>query len=104
MFKSCKYIGLFILFVFVFGFDCPFFKFFGISCPACGVTRAWSCFLSGDLVAAINYNPMFLPLTVLFVRIIFADINKQSLNRFELVIYCFIAVFAFLFNIFRVVL
>ena len=33
--------------------------FFGISCPGCGLTRAWLAFLRGDVATAIAYHPLF---------------------------------------------
>lgn len=35
---------------------CPMVILFGISCPGCGLTRAGSCLLTGDLVGAWNSN------------------------------------------------
>lgn len=38
--------------------DCPSWTF-GIACPACGMSRAVSALLDGQLMAAFSFNPMF---------------------------------------------
>lgn len=38
---------------------CPVYNLFGIPCLSCGMTRAWSSALRGDLAEAIAYHPMF---------------------------------------------
>ena len=42
------------------GITCPIKYITGISCPGCGMTRAWlSLLLRGDLKAAFHYHPLF---------------------------------------------
>ena len=42
------------------GITCPIKFITGISCPGCGMTRAWlSLLLRGDLKAAFYYHPLF---------------------------------------------
>ena len=42
------------------GITCPIKFITGISCPGCGMTRAWlSLLLRGDLEAAFHYHPLF---------------------------------------------
>ncbi len=43
-------------------FGCPFYRILGISCPGCGVTRAWLCFLHGDWSQAVSFHLFFLPM------------------------------------------
>ena len=40
------------LFLFLIDVGCPFRFFFGISCPGCGMTRAWLAFFTGDVARA----------------------------------------------------
>lgn len=44
--------------------------FFGIPCPACGLTRAGLCILSGDAAGATRFQPLALPLLALFVAVV----------------------------------
>ena len=48
-----------------FGIPCTFYQLTGLSCPGCGLTRAITALLSGDVASALSYNPM-LPLYALY--------------------------------------
>ena len=61
-------------------FGCPSARLFHISCPCCGVTRAWLSFLSGDFTAAVRYHALF-PLVPLFL-LLFIHRNTPVLKRF----------------------
>jgi hypothetical protein len=39
--------------------SCPIKLLTGISCPGCGMTRAWLHLLHGDLSGAFSYHPLF---------------------------------------------
>ncbi len=48
------------------GITCPIRQLTGISCPGCGMSRAWLSVLHGDLAAALLYHPLFwFPLALL---------------------------------------
>ena len=46
------------------GVGCPIYNFLGVRCPTCGVTRALTGLLSGDLGQYFNMNPFAIPLVV----------------------------------------
>ena len=49
---------------------CPLYKFTGIACPGCGLTRAFHALLHGDFTTALGFNalvPFFLLLFVYFL-------------------------------------
>ena len=47
---------------------CPLRTVFGLSCPGCGMSRAWWELLSGDLPGALRYHPLFwLPVPALLL-------------------------------------
>lgn len=92
---------LFILFL-TFSFGCPIFNFFGVTCPACGVTHAWMFLFYGNLYDAFKSNPFFLILTVAFIRIIYCEIKRLKLNKFEYILYLITVILAFIFNLFRI--
>lgn len=50
---------LFYIFSKLFGSICPTYRFFGICCPFCGMTRAHLSALNGDFSTAMYYNPVF---------------------------------------------
>ena len=41
------------------GITCPIRYLTGISCPGCGMTRAWLAVLRLDFAAALHYHPLF---------------------------------------------
>jgi len=62
-------------------FNCLFKSLFKISCPGCGLTRAFRAIFNLDFYTAFNYNILAIPLFVIgivvFISIIF-DIIKNS--------------------------
>lgn len=45
---------------FAFNIGCPIRRFFGVPCPSCGISRAYTLLFQGDLRAAFYYFPLFL--------------------------------------------
>jgi hypothetical protein len=43
---------------------CQFRKWFGVSCPHCGMTTSFANVVRGDLKAALYANPMGIPLSI----------------------------------------
>ncbi len=54
-----------------FDVGCLFRALFGISCPGCGMTRAYLSLFSGDLALAFSYHPMFWSVPILLVYYLF---------------------------------
>ena len=50
---------MFYIFSKLFGSICPTYRFFGICCPLCGMTRAHLAALKLDFSQALYYNPVF---------------------------------------------
>lgn len=50
---------MFYFFSKLFGSICPTYRFFGICCPFCGMTRAHLAVLKLDFSQALYYNPVF---------------------------------------------
>jgi hypothetical protein len=56
---------------------CPLKRLIDLPCPTCGSTRSALSILSGDIVGAVAYNPLFfvvgmLLLAAVLVRLVFA--------------------------------
>lgn len=76
-------IGIFYLILFALGITCPIKAITGISCPGCGMTRAWLSLLSGDLNRAISFHPLFFyPLTLLILFFYRKSLSKKTLYFF----------------------
>ena len=75
---------------------CFFKRFFGISCPGCGMTRAVLSAIKFDFASAFSYHPMFWSLPIMYIYFLFGGkvFNKKYLDYSVLI---FIA-FGFLVN------
>lgn len=45
---------------------CPFFELTGLACPGCGMTRGLHALLHGDLLTALDFNLLLLPVLFFF--------------------------------------
>lgn len=66
----------------IFNNNCPengIFK--DCSCPACGLTRAFSEFFKGNLNRAIEYNVLFIPILLILVFLIISNSYKIIKNK-----------------------
>lgn len=52
---------------------CPIRFFCGISCPGCGMTRAWVHVINFDYSGAFHYHPLFWTMPVFAVVFLFDD-------------------------------
>ena len=102
MLQILKVVGLLLCLILVFNFGCPVLGLLNTTCPACGITHAWIYFLNGEIVRALRSNPLFMPLTVMFFRILFCDICNIKIKKTEAFIYVILSSAAFVFNIFRI--
>lgn len=55
---------------------CPTTGIFRNCCPSCGLTRALSRLLHGDINGAINYNPLVFVLLAVILGLIFVNLKK----------------------------
>ncbi len=67
---------------------CPFRKLTGFTCPGCGSTRALHRLIHGDIIAAFQFNPLFilaLPLMLyVLARYTQAAIRGKPINPNQL--------------------
>ncbi|MCI9352747.1 MAG: DUF2752 domain-containing protein [Lawsonibacter sp.] len=57
---------------------CPVYRCFGVTCPGCGLTRAWLCFLRGDWPGAIRWHLLFLPAPLFILLFAHRDMFPKS--------------------------
>lgn len=57
---------------------CLYRRFLNFPCPGCGMTRAWSSFLTGHIKEAFYYHPLFLVVPIVFFCFIFDDKIKNK--------------------------
>lgn len=68
-----SFIELFLLFGFAILFNileiriCPFYYFFKIPCPGCGLTRSFIELLKGNLIESLRYNILGILLSISFI-------------------------------------
>lgn len=48
---------------------CYFKKYLNVECPGCGMQRAFSYLMDGDLVASFKAHPALIPLILTFVML-----------------------------------
>lgn len=58
---------------------CPFFNIFKIPCPGCGLTRATSLLIKGQVIESLKYNPIaFILVAIFIIYFILIIIKKNS--------------------------
>jgi hypothetical protein len=53
---------------------CIWDRFFGIYCPGCGGTRAVEALLNGDIIASLQYHPIVLYSSFIYIFYMFGNI------------------------------
>jgi len=79
------------------GIPCPIKLLTGLSCPGCGLTRAWLCALQGDLAGALAYHPLFwvvAPVAIVMVLCCTNRLDASDRHVKAFVIVCIAALLA----------
>lgn len=82
---------------------CIFEWLTGISCPGCGLTRAWLCVLKLDFTGAFYYHPLWLivPIVVMLYLIYDGSIFKnKKLNHAVLYVFAAVVVGVYVYRMF----
>ena len=58
-------VAVIVAVMYILGVQCFFKWLFKISCPGCGMTRAWVSLFKLDFAAAFRYHPMFWSVPIL---------------------------------------
>lgn len=71
----------FYIVLFALGITCPIKFVTGVSCPGCGMTRAWLCLLAGKPALALHYHPLvWLPPVALAVYLFRARLPRWAVK------------------------
>ena len=65
----------FYLMVYILGNNtrCFYRNTIGIPCPGCGLSRAFTALLKGDILGALNYHPLFIVPIIIFLVMVFKN-------------------------------
>ncbi len=75
------------------GVGCPIRFFTGISCPGCGMTRAYFSLLRLDFIAAFRYHPLFPLPPVLLLFYILKELRRFPEKAFRAAVWVFCGAF-----------
>ena len=95
---------LYIAFMTITGIGCPIRWFTGISCPGCGMSRAFISLLRLDFAAAFRYHPMIYPLLIFFPYYFLGSEKtprRRKLKKFFLAVVIIMFFFVWIFRIFH---
>lgn len=69
------------IYVFNLNYECPFKQNFHLACPGCGLTRAFYALLEFDILLAIKYNILAIPLLIFLLISIVVIILEIVFNK-----------------------
>ena len=77
------YLGLTLIFLICVKFHVPCLikKYFHISCPGCGITRAFLCIFQFKFIESFSYNILAFPLFCFLSIALLLDINDLLFNK-----------------------
>lgn len=70
---------LYLIFILLY-YKCPFNYLFGLSCPGCGLTRAYYALFRFDLSEAFHFHPLFFLYPLVLVFFIVSKILKWNIK------------------------
>jgi len=79
---------------------CPLKRFLGFSCPGCGITRAYLCFITGQFQKAFYYHPLFPLLPVVFLIYAFRNYIPKKILNISLTVILIVYIGTYLYRIF----
>lgn len=82
-------LGLFVAGMYLLHIPCPIKLVTGISCPGCGMTRAYVSLLRWDLEAAFSYHPLWPLLPILLA--VLPILRRKNMLAFRCVVWGFVA-------------
>ncbi len=83
----------------LFTVGCPIKHFLGISCPGCGMTRALTSVLRGDLSTAFYWHPLWPIAPILVLYFLFEDIIPRRTSRTALAVFAVLFIGVYLYRV-----
>ena len=74
---------IYLIFIKQITIPCASKKIFNLSCPACGLTRAFKSLLKLDITKALNYNILSIPILIFLIIINITLVYDLITNRDE---------------------
>ena len=87
------FVAVAALVLYLIGVGCPIKFMTGVSCPGCGMTRAWLELAQGHLAAAFAYHPLFWAVPVVLV-LACAPASRAQRAALALCVAAFVALWA----------
>src|SRR5690625_1103272 len=79
------FVTIFYIILFALGFTCPIKALTGISCPGCGMTRAFISLLNLKPSLAFYYHPLF-PLVIIFaIAFFFKEKIPERVKKYGII-------------------
>lgn len=75
------------------GIGCPILFFTGVSCPGCGMTRAYFSLLRLDFSAALGNHPLFPLPPILLLLFLFKEEGKLPKRAYDAAVWVFCGLF-----------
>lgn len=83
-------------------FGCPLQRLFGITCPGCGMSRAWIAFFKLDFKSAFSFHPLFIPITCVLLYALHREVLPKKLpQKAETVLFILVGSAAVILWIYR---
>jgi len=89
---------IFYLILQLLGITCPIKFVTGVSCPGCGMTRAWLSLLHFDFAKAVYYHPLFFIPPLALVIFIFKSKIKPSIYKAFFICICAIFIIVYFYR------
>jgi hypothetical protein len=98
--KSVITLGVSLLLLIIFGYQCPLLEYTGIACPVCGMTRAWLSILRFDIPGAFHYHPLFLLVPFISAVMLFPEFTTEKTRKYIYIIVGIIFVLVYFYRLF----
>ena len=79
-------------------YGCIYKRLLGITCPGCGLTRAYKSLIHGDIKQAFYYHPLFWTIPIIGYIGIFTPKNESKLLLFFIILFVIVYIIRILTN------
>lgn len=94
-----NFLGILVILI-ILGYACPFQYFLGISCPGCGMTRAWMSALQLNFHQAMYFHPLFLLVPFMGIAMVFPEKFPPKLIKYFWAVIISIFIIVYIYRLF----